>query len=444
MILDDVVLYDKLLQLRDSGAKPVHWRWEAEIIINDRTITVFNVMDLTRVSEFAARHFDILVVTLQVKASDLIQYILPNKAGLRVTLSKIPTSKSGDSPRVGEKLVQTFNAYIPNVSSPNIKTASGRSTGGALDDMGELLEIDLQLVEPEYAEFRLIEIAGIYRTVNLSDLLLGLMTQPLAVKGEESIGVDMVPADNTREYFQLAIPNGTRLLNLPEYLQRDYGVYASKIGWYMHRGLWYIYPLLDYNRFTLGKSTLTMLVVPQDEMSGNDNSYIQEGNDLFVFATGDKEHKDYSEHRLQTVGNGYRHSLMSNLMDKFRDHAGGISTVPEGRNLVQVIAEERPTGLNNIRTAEGLFTDNPFSESSDITSGLGGVVVLNWEFSNPELLYPGMPCKIIYKAKSKATSLKASLIKAESHIQTEQSSPTDNRYVTSTVLTFHTEREILE
>lgn len=441
MILDDVVLYEQFLAVGRSGTKPVHFKWKAELIIDNEVIPVLKVDTLERNSDFVNLYSDIIHLQILVPQSVLINLIQPARNNLKIRLAKEQNNRTGDSTKAVETYSQVFDAHLITTQSPTVKVRSGKSTGDGLDDLSQLATVELQLTDVELTEYRLVEVSGVYRNIRTDNLLRAMMSHPLAQRKQRRIGVDMVPGNNDRIYYQILLPNGIKLIELPMWLQENYGIYSSKIGYYLYQGFWYVYPLLDYTRFDKVKRNLTILKVPPDEMVGNDNSYVEQGDNLFVFATGDTKHTDNSEHILNNVGNGIRYVQTSNIVDQFRNHERGSSKITAGQNRREVILEKRPKGINLYKNADGLFTDNPWQELSTLTSGLAATIGVVWEYSNPELLYPGMPVKFLYKRNNKVVRIYGTLVGIDSITTTRQLATTDNRYVTSSSLVIHVERE---
>ena len=225
-------------------------------------------------------------------------------------------------------------------------------------------------------------------------------------------------------------------------MQDTRGVYGNGLGSYLTNGMWYIFPLYNVERYLRDTSNkLTIINVPQNEMIGNNNSYFMDKSkkELYIFATGKTKHIDSSDRYLNKVGTGFRSVNSSNLLDTFVQKKKGVLTVPKGQNLMSVTFDDRDTDLENINTTRPI-TGNRFKEASRVTKAFTNTVVLNWEFSNLDLLYPNMPLKLIYKVNGVPNLLYGVLNGIQTTIETSQQSITDNRYRSTSQLILTTQR----
>jgi hypothetical protein len=440
MIFNDASLFNKLVELRNSGIRPVVWDWSISFIVNGSTYHGLNLMSIDRLSDFTKNYSDMIFVAVQVSQTVYNKVLLPNKDNIKVKLTKTANNIIGNSNRINNSYSETFNAFMTEPSSPFVMSSTNKGGSELSDDASGFAEIVFQLVDTTTYETRLWESGGVYKACTMDQLLRGILSTPLTSLNGLTVNVDLVPADNKKQYYQTVIPNGIRLTALPAFLQKKYGVYGSGMGAYIQKGQWYIFPLLNHQRFSKTTKTLTLLNVPKKDMGAADTSYIQAEDSLFVFATGDSVHIDKSEHLLNNAGRGVRYAIGANIVDGFRDADGSSNAVPSNRNMVSVNTEVSKTGLQNVHAAPGLMTDNPYVAMSNVATGMASMLIVNWEYSNPELLYPGMPVKVLYKSGETVQTLMGTLIAAKSKTSNWLANPTDRKYVTVTELSVLCER----
>lgn len=444
MIIDDVTYGAILAKINPSVANPVHFNYTAYFTDEKQAvIPVHNLTNLHRLSKFNTAMADHLFVDLMMIKSEYFKLIGANRRLLQLHLTRTPNSIAGTNSRVGNAVTEVYNAYLTENSSEAIETRSGQLTGNYTDDLGELVEIDVQLVELGLSEFRLWDIGGVYRNVTIGNLLQGLMSQPLKAKGPNGspgYNVTLYPPDNKEIYYQLVVPNGVGLSDLPGWVQKQWGVYSSGLGYYLYQGMWYLYPLYDTSRYAKAKKRLTIVNVPSNEMHGNTHSYVLENDELFILATGKTKHEDTADRLMDLSGTGFKAAKMDNLVDKFHDSANGETIVPKGRNLMAVSFEQREGELTHIKAVNGLFTSNVWEASSNSIVNMGNIVVVAWENSNPSLLYPGMPIRFTYKYRGVAYALNGALLAVDTKVQTYMGNLTDEQYVSKSILTLYTER----
>lgn len=440
MLYNDVSLFNKLTELRNSGYKPVVYDWSVSFIVNGNTYHGLNLMSIDRIADYTKNYSDMIFIAVQVSQSIYNNTLLPNKDNLKIKLTKTSNNVVGNSERIGESYSETFNAFLTEPSSPFVMSTTNRGGNEKDNDLGNFATVVFQLVDTATYEVRLRESGGIYKACTMDTLLRGILSTTLVSKNKATMNVDLVPSDNKKQYYQITIPNGIRHSALPNFLQKKYGVYGTGIGAYIHRGQWYIFPLLNHKRFSKTTKTLTVLNIPKQDMGASDISYIQNEDSVFLFSTGDSLHVDKSEHILNNTGRGVKYAIAANIIDGFRDADGSSNAVPSSRNLVSVNADESNTGLQNVSASPGLLTDNPFREMSTISAGISSMTIVQWDFANVELLYPGMPVKMLYKTPNDVKVVMGTLISVKSKTSNWLTNPTDRKYVTSAELAILCER----
>ena len=445
MIIDDIVFKELMAKLSKKTVNPVNWKYTGQFIDSTtlKTFKVINVTEVDTLSDYREGISDRKFVRVQLQKSIYLQLLQVNRRLLKFQLIKSPNSLTSTVNIIAGGKIENYDAYLTKNTSESLETRSGKLDNRYTDDLGELVDVHVNLVEKGLSEFRLWDIGGVYRNFTVENLLKGLYSQPLKAFGDTmTIGyaTDLYPADNVEIQYQRLIPSGIRLVDLPGWLQNNVGVYQAGLGYYLNQGTWYFYPLYDFTRYTKAKKRATIINVPQNEMMGLTTSYYTEGEETYIFATGRTKHIDLSDRHLDNTGTGFRIAKTGNLMDKFSVNESGHVHIPKGRNMVSVSYEQRDGELSNIKTNNGLFTSNPWYESSQVMAGMGNLLSVVWEYSNPDLIYPGMPIKLIYKHLGTPYSIFGTVINADTKVSTPMHSVADNRYVSKTSLVLFIER----
>ena len=437
-IYEDEVLYTMLQELMETEKTPVHFQYTAEFLYRDEILPVTNVLSLDIDSNYMERITDVLHLAVQVSLSDKKALDRVDKTELQLILTRTPTNTLGTSDHIGTPIIETYNAHVTNSESVDIVTPANATRGVQTDDLKALLTLDVQLVEIGITEFRLVSVSGIYRGVTMRDLLLGLFSHPMTTT-DTPYGVNVVEPDNTEAVFQLPIQDGMLLINLPDYLQENWGVYATGIGYYLHAMQWYIYTLYKHSGLEETERSLTILSVSPNELAGTDQSYISNNEGTFIFATGNVRHIDQSTAIQHNDGSGWRGTRVTNVMDRYRDHSKGISEIPADRNVMEYQMEPSASPVTNVK--DHTLTNNPWGNSSGPSSGMGAVYTMEWSGSNYDLLWPGIGVKILYKDGNELTVLRGTLMAAHTIVETQRNSIVDDRYVSNTILTVFAKRE---
>jgi hypothetical protein len=72
----------------------------------------------------------------------------------------------------------------------------------------------------------------------------------------------------------------------------------------------------------------------------------------------------------------------------------------------------------------------------------GSVIMMEWENSEPDLLIPGMPVKILYLEEDNLRETYGTLVKAHTFVGLKGKGFTANRYSTNTVLAVFVSRKL--
>lgn len=441
MLMDDSLLFSKAMELHNSSSTAIHWKWSGEFVIGNKIISINKVISIDTVSEYVTATSDYIYVTVDVYKSTYKELIRYGKTGIKFRLVKRGTNVSGDNEITGPAYINLYDAYPTNSNS--IDMSQGNGNNDYRDDISNTLEMTLQLIEPGLSEFRLKEVSGVYNGINrkgvsTSEIIKHLMSTDIVALGKgKGYPVSMVTGENTIERYQLVIPNGTKLIDIPKYIQDSYGVYSTGIGYYLSRGQWYIYPLYDLNRYDKTEKTITLFNLPKDDPIGTTKTYVKSGNSIFIFATGDSLHIDNSNSNLDKTGTGLRVANSGNVTGNFVKTEKGLTKVRADKNKIEFEFNkdgDPKTELKNLKSSKR-FTNNIWRDVSDIKRESSSVLVVTWESSNPNLITPGIPIKYLYKRNGKLVSSLGTLVSIVSKSSTDKISYSDNRYVSNSVLT---------
>lgn len=439
-VLDDASLYNKLTELLKTSGKPVIWNWRADFIVNDKVYPIHNIISIDQFMDFDKNHTEVTFLQIQVSPSLYTDTLLPNKQKLQLKLTKEIQGSQVVPDKPAKSFSWQYTAFLTIDASPFVMGNERGIDNVGTDDISKFMDITVQLVDPAFYEFRLHENAGVFRSETVTSLVTGLLSQPLKTRGNKGLNVAMIPGDNTKKYYQMVIPQGIRLTELPDFIQGKYGVYGTGIGIFLWKDYWYVYPLLNHQQFDTTSKTAVIVNVPPRDMMGIDNSYIEDSNSITIFTSGDTFHIDKSEKVLNNIGRGFKYAIAGNLLDVFCEEDEEGAYIPVGRNKVTINAEKSSTSFENITMIPNRLTDNPWLYLSQISLGLASIIQINWDYANLELLYPGMPCKMLYKHNKVVQAIKGTLIKIEANTSAKTLAPTDKKYITNAVLTIFCER----
>lgn len=446
MIIDDALFGKELNKLNSHLQNSVNFKYEAEFITeNNKIINVHNVNEITILSNFVEKATDETYIFLQMFKSEYFKLLKTNRKILSLKLTKTQISHMGNAIPNGSTTSKVYDANLVTTESEAIQTRIGKLTGTEIDNLGALQDVTVQLIEKGFTEFKTWDVpSGVYKNCDITKLITSFMSLPLKTLDptmKKGFGCTVYPVDNKEKFYQRIIKQGIEAYRFPRYMQDTRGVYGNGLGSYLFNGIWYIFPIFNVKRYLNDINKLTIINVPKNEMVSNNNSYYldKSNKELYIFATGDTKHIDVSDAHLNTTGVGFKATNSNNLLNGFNKKVDGVLTIPKGQNTMDVTFDSRNSDFNKINT-KNTVTGNRYKEASKITKGMTNTVIIAWEYSDLDLLYPGMPFKFIYKNNDKPYLLYGVLGGVQTTVEAPQKSSIDFRYKSTSILTLITER----
>lgn len=221
--------------------------------------------------------------------------------------------------------------------------------------------------------------------------------------------VNIEPVDNTDELKSLTIPSGTRLVELPDYIQlKSSGVYNSGIGNYIQRFApstketikgYFVYSLYNPNKYSKSEHKIIFYTPPLSNHAITEVTSKYEGKVLRIVAHSNPAVNDTKESLIMSTGGGFRTANANSFTKK------PVIVTEEGpkfsktRLLTEVVFKDRPDGIN-FAPARGV-SGNHFSMTSDVLRKAGKTIPLRITNVDPDFIYPGASCKVVYEGKTK-------------------------------------------
>lgn len=454
--------YAELMELVKAPGRKVHWRLEGSLLVKGQPVRYINIVSFYHLHQFHEQFYGNFKLTLKL---DLVAYrhLVKYQNEIEFVLTKAEQGATGVVQTNARRYGHKFLAYLVDPIDPAVMAKMGTTTSnaGVNAQNSTAFEVEFELIEPVVRDFRMEQVGGVYSLgdkqldvgkflkVQMGYKLDKTMTEA-SLKAPDYMGikgVDIVPPDNTRLYEHIVIPDGKNLAELPRFIQNTYGIYSSGLGFSIYLGWIFIFPLLDYTRFKLRERTMTILNVPEEEIPVMEKTFLYRSDQLYVFATGNSQHIDNVNRVQLNRGNGVRFSKAESLLNAelpFGRTSGNKTSFTRSDNMVEFIIDERKDKKVNARHAVQRFTDNPFKLASELSDGMGNLVKVQWDRSAPELLYPGMQVKFLYKDKEVISELQGVLLGVDSVTRTQTGALNDQHYITTSELTINVERQDLK
>ena len=408
--VDDVVLevektplYYELLDVMANCDKKSQIAWVAIIHLDDAGTLYYptQVTDITLRRDYVDGFADEVCVTCSIPLGKFARQVYPNRSHLQMTLQKWPI-KENSTEIDWDAVIETekFSATLIE-EGPAVAQIQGQETKDEYAlDLVSILEVRFQIFNKAVERIRITTVGGIYRHVTVKNLMLTLMTDiatRIKVDNRRVIeGVDMIPTNNESMYEQMVLTTGLRISDLPFYLQKRYGVYSAGLGAYIQNKHWYVYSLYDTNRFTKTLRTLTIYILPKRKYPEIERTYRVKKNSVSILCISNSDFRGDNEISYTIQGNGVRFTEAENVMDGFGKSGGNKMIVSRKKNNNEFSAVIKEDGVNFAPVTDRRITANPFVHFTELAAKKGGILRLNWENSDPQLVEPGMVTRIVY------------------------------------------------
>ncbi|MBE0438213.1 MAG: hypothetical protein IBX57_00405 [Gammaproteobacteria bacterium] len=428
-----------------DGPKPVNNVWSCRIITDTGIFkpVKFLSMDIDRTYDI--NFTDYINLELSISKGVFTHHLIPNKDHLIVEVKRTPIKETVDDDEVVDEIfVRRYKAILKDETDETMASKSKTSQDAEASDLSGPITVSMQLLDIAAEQVRFYELGGIYKHVVPGDVIKYCLTDVssrLDLAVEDSVmGVDMVEPDNTTPNRQVVIPHGIRPQDLPAFIQHNWGgVYNSDVGCYLQDGLWYVWPLFNTQRFDLEVRTMLIYNLPEDKYPGVERSYRLNGTQAIVLSTGQSTQKDFSSHQRMNEGNGVRFTHASRVMDGFGEVIDNTFKVTRSLNNSE-FSFPNGDGYSYAPISPKRITDNVFAEASRLAKRKGSFLNLVWENSRPEIVYPGMPVKLLYLKDDKVQEVLGVVYKAQHLIQDNKPGPIGGKQVTNSSLVLFIEK----
>lgn len=402
MEIDNTPLFTEALLVMNNGATTTNTSWSTRIHYGDGSY--FDPQYTVAINierNYRDAFSDIKTITVTMGLGDYARLIYPNRLKLEVTLIKTAYLEQGSEEDVeGPIESERYSAVLlDGPKAPTLGQGSESNDRDALNTI-QLVDIHFQLFDKAQEQIRVMMTGGVFRSCTCQDVLAAVLTNRAlstdTSKEQTLLGVDMFEADNKDKKGQIVVTHGTKLIDLPDFLQTNYGVYNSGIGSYIQNRVWYLYPLYNTSTFNKRKKTVTILVLPKRKYNNIERTFLLRGDSLTILVTSDTSFKDDSGTNYINTGNGVRFADAATMMENGITVTGNKASYQRNRNNTEVITDEGMHGINHAVVSAKRITANPFTEYSWLAAKRGGLFKANWQNSEPSLITPGMCAKVVY------------------------------------------------
>ena len=444
MDIEKTPLFQEIKQIIDEGPKPVNYFYKFKIHAGDKEFETIKVVDLDFKKDYHNGYADEITVKAVIPLGLWAKVIYPVLHILDITVIKTPIKEVSDSTQPDEDIVaERFTAVpigdYPVVSGKNIDNMSIQAL-----DLQNIFTIEFQLIDKSIEKLRMVTFGGIFRRATPEDVIKGVLAKESGkiktINGAAIKTVDMVPANNEEKREHFLIPHGTRIIDIPKYVQeRCGGVYTCGINCYYQSKGWFVYPLYNVQRYNQAPKKMTIMKVPKQRYTGIERTYREDGNILYVIGTSDSNFDDSSYVNTLNQGDGLRFAdsrrFLRDIVEK-KDNKAIIERDKVNHEFVFSKKSDRPDNKRNqnVHLSSENINSNPFMQWSKLAYTNGSNYEFDWENSDPNILIPGMMVRILYMNKLEMKELNGVLLLAHNSVQLRGSGLTATRHITNTKL----------
>lgn len=434
MAIVNSAIYDEIVNQISRAPRPAAYRLEGFIVANGVMFEALKVISEDGMRQFENGFSDEILLTLQFNVATFERYLWPNRQKLKAVLKASPIGESSNQDLISAPILERkYDAILVETRDTNLQGLPNYDPQMGLGDY------QFQLVNPAVQQFRLMTGGSNFHQQKPADVVKGLLTylsKQIKVTDDYAIkGVEMWPADNAEVSKHVIVPATTPAPNIPGYIQKYAGgVYNHGIGFYLHRNVWYVYPLYDHTRYERAPLTLDLFIVPHNRSTGLNRTFQFKDGRLQVAITGDVRHKDSTDIQHLTSGNGVRFMKATETFNNFATVKGNRAYTDPSKTTAQFLINKRKGEYQALKLSSNPITDNVAHEMSKLAARSGHVVLLIWENSRPDLLIPGMPVKIYYGVESGYETLVGTLLTVSYVTMLDTPGVTGERYRTTSSL----------
>lgn len=370
-----------------------------EIILHtkDYDIEVSNLLLIETMRNYSKYVGDFMVVTFQMLGGTFIKDVYPNRDNLEMTIIKYDkyTSVTYSDTRYKVALINNdANVYGSKY------TASDREQLNRT----EYVRVVAQCLDRVVEGLRLTQVEGIYENTTLKDIIMAELTEKLSaieVDGNKpDFGIDIIEPNNNKEIEQMIIPAGIHALDFPSYIQNTtYGIYNGGIGTYMQRTgsryIVYVYPLYDIERFDNTEFKLIVYFTSNKKFNLADNTYRRDGGVLKILAGTSLVSMDNAENEFMSEGDGFVRILPQQMINRNVMVSSNSMEFDAETSLEGTKFKDRTDGVDKAMYLGNEV--NMYKYRSEINKRSLGTYQFTWHFSNPDLIYPGMPVQYVFE-----------------------------------------------
>lgn len=422
MNFEESSLYIEVKNILKNGSNPVFDYFTAQVHLKNQDLDIMKIVSIDIKRDYEMNFTDEIILTALIPLGQYAKRVYPERNNLEITIKQKPMQELGSDEDTKRKLyLERYIAVLINQGNPIIEGNDYSIPNEDALDLSSIEEVTFQLIPKAVDLMRMTSVGSVYRNANPGEVVKTILTiesQSLKLPKELlPIGVNMVPPNDTSKRDHVVVPHGVKLVDVPSYVHNHCaGIYTAGMGFYYQDKLWYLYPIYNTERFEESQDKVTIINVPDKKLVGVERTYRKDGSNIVILATGETQFRDNSDQQQLSDGNGVRFADASRYMDGFIKVSGNRAVASRGENVNEVMSTQRLSGNQNVHVSDTRISSNNPKEYSKLAMREGSLVNLTWENADPDLIYPGLPVKILYFDDGVVREIRGVVLKAHVYV----------------------------
>lgn len=401
---------------QDMWFKP-YFLFETVVHTAEKNLTVFdgifiNSLHISR--DYITGFADYITVELLCRVDTLVYDLYPYAKELEVTVRRTGQHRSNGQSSYTEEKFKGFWLAEENANLPVTSHASR-------EQLAQLtpVVVTLQLIDRRAMSLRTVTVQGSFNMIvsetnkdlspdKVMKSIMSKRADEFTVDGDYIVdGLDIERAQNKTQMETLTIPTGTKLINLPSFLQEDRGgVYTGGINTYLQsyaeetdssvfKNL-FVFSLYRGEKYSESVRQLVFYVPPSGEYNVVSHTYAYRAGTLRAFSNPIKGLDATMGNILRVQGDGFRTAHADTIAISPVEVTEDGPEYKKTGTMTEIINESQDDGLN-YAPHEGISA-NHFAETSKVLARRGEYVKLIIDNLDPNFVYPGAPCKVVFES----------------------------------------------
>ena len=425
-------------EIRAIGAAPpqvTSYNYKVTVHLPDgKEIPALTVNSVGLLRDYYTRFGDVVSVQASFPLGEVIHNILPNHTDIEVTLIKIPlrtTSKYQEITGVGNTTFR-YTAKLYDAKSSLLEGKQIEMSSKGQSSVNNMMALDFQLIPTILEELRIKTFGSVIRKATpISAIGCVLMENSKGAKG-----FTVESGYDAKERDHIVVPHLTRVVDTPKVINKLVGgIYPTGFRYYMQDDMWYVYSPYNITHYHLSLKTMTIINLPKDKLAELEVTFRMTAGQLIILGTGDTNHFDESEAMIQNQGNGFKFMDASKVLEDFGEIVDNKLIVDRTKNVTQVLNPHQQRKINVAPESAQRITSAYNLEYSEIMKRGGSIVQVQWEASEADLVYPGMPVRYMYMDSGFAKEIYGRVIATETKTRQTNRSVTQRIFTNDSIIT---------